>query len=313
MSLRTPEQYLKALRAEGLTVVTHSGWRTVNRPGPWNPHGIITHHTGPYRSVTQIVGVLRSGYGDLPGPLAHAAAAPNGTIHQVGWFDANHAGMGDPAVLRAVIEDRPAPEPRAPSSVYDTEDGNDDFYGLELIHPGDETPWPAEQVEAAVRYNAAVCRLHGWGVNSAIYHKGWTVRKQDPHGFLSLPEFHDRMHERLQHAPGWNPPEDDMPYTEAQMIDFVRRGVQAELGDENKGVFSDRVAHKVIAALPPSAATAASAAALAHAVTTAFETLPDKVAEKVLASLPADKATDAQAIALAVKDAVAAALSEGAG
>ena len=44
--------------------------------------------------------------------------------------------------------------------------------------------------------------------------------------------------------------EDDMAYSEAQLINFARLAVQAELGDENTGAFSDRVADKVIAKLP---------------------------------------------------------------
>jgi hypothetical protein len=46
-------------------------------------------------------------------------------------------------------------------------------------------------------------------------------------------------------------PEDDMPYTEAQLVNFARVAVQAELGDENVGAFSDRIVEKVLAALPP--------------------------------------------------------------
>jgi hypothetical protein len=60
--------------------------------------------------------------------------------------------------------------------------------------------------------------------------------------------------------------EDDLPYTDTQLIDFARRAVQAELGDENVGAFSDRVADKVIARLPAPGTTTVDLDALAAKV-----------------------------------------------
>lgn len=200
MSLRTPDQYVAALKAEGLSLTAHPAWTEVNRPGPWNPHGVIIHHTGPYTSVAQMIDMLRHGRSDLPGPLCHAGGRPSGVIDLIGWHDANHAGMGSQNVLDAVFADR---EPPAPGP--DNVDGNSAFYGLELIHPGDgKTPWPDKQVEGAVRYAAALCRLHGWDENSVIFHRGWTTRKVDPRG-LSLAKFRARVAERLAHKASWSP------------------------------------------------------------------------------------------------------------
>lgn len=62
-----------------------------------------------------------------------------------------------------------------------------------------------------------------------------------------------------------DPQEDDMTPNEmwtelstheAWFIDKARQAVQSELGDENVGAFSDRVAQKVLAALPPAPAPA---------------------------------------------------------
>jgi hypothetical protein len=73
----------------------------------------------------------------------------------------------------------------------------------------------------------------------------------DPGPDFPIGWYMDRVRENL--AP---PVEDDLPYTDTQLIDFARRAVQAELGDENVGAFSDRVADKVIARLPaPGTAT----------------------------------------------------------
>lgn len=204
MSRRTPKQYVHALKAEGCRVTAHAGWTEVNRPGPWNPRGVIVHHTGPWSTVAGMLSLLRKGRSDLPGPLCHAGGRPSGVIDLVGWHDTNHAGKGCAKVLDAVIADRPAPHPGR-----DKVDGNASFYGLELIHSGNsKAPWPERQVEAAVRYCAAICRLHDWTANSVIYHKGWTRRKIDPNGFPNIETFRHRVAERLAHKPGWSPGDD---------------------------------------------------------------------------------------------------------
>ena len=43
---------------------------------------------------------------------------------------------------------------------------------------------------------------------------------------------------------------DELSTHDAWFIDKARRAVEAELGDENVGAFSDRIVQKVIAALP---------------------------------------------------------------
>lgn len=65
--------------------------------------------------------------------------------------------------------------------------------------------------------------------------------------------------------------EDDVAYSEAQMIDFARRAVQAELGDENVGAFSDRIVAKVLAALPPVDIEALAAAVAARVAVPALD------------------------------------------
>lgn len=214
MSLRSTDAYVKALKAEGCKVTGHAGWTSVNRPGPWDPHGVIVHHTGPYRTVADMIDMLRKGRSDLPGPLCHAGGRPDGIIDLVGWFDTNHAGMGARNVLNAVLNDAKTPAPG-----LDAVDGNAEFYGLELIHPGKvaatikkdsrgvtiAAPWPAVQMDSAVRYCAAICRLHDWKAQSCIYHKTWSTRKPDPVWQWSLLTFQGRVAERLRHAPSWSP------------------------------------------------------------------------------------------------------------
>jgi hypothetical protein len=201
MAVPTLRAYQDALKAEGLAVTAHPGWAELNRPGPWNPTaGVVVHHTGPWSTVSGMLGLLRDGRSDLPGPLAHAAGRPSGIIDLVGWHDCNHAGTNDPAVLAAMRAGKTPPAPRAGK---DSEDGNAQTFGIELIHSGStREPWPAVQVDAAVRYAAALCRLQGWNANHVVYHKGLTTRKVDPGGgFPSITTFRSRVTKRLADRP----------------------------------------------------------------------------------------------------------------
>ncbi|MEU9432585.1 peptidoglycan-binding protein [Streptomyces sp. NPDC048252] len=185
---------VSALRAEGVTVVEHSGWRTNNRnhKGSWGPvNGVIVHHTvtsGTGNSVS----LCFDGHSALPGPLCHGVIAKDGTVHLVGNGRANHAGSGDGDVLKAVIAEQALPAPNE----NDT-DGNIHFYGFECVNLGDgKDPWPAVQLEAMVRASAALCRAHGWSAASVIGHKEWTSKKIDPRGF-TMADFRARVATRL--------------------------------------------------------------------------------------------------------------------
>ncbi|MFF3203010.1 peptidoglycan-binding protein [Streptomyces sp. NPDC002962] len=185
---------VSALRAEGVTVVERSGWRTNNRnhKGSWGPvHGVVVHHTvtsGTGNSVS----LCFDGHSALPGPLCHGVIAKDGTVHLVGNGRANHAGSGDGDVLKAVIAEKAPPAPNE----NDT-DGNVHFYGFECVNLGDgKDPWPAVQLEAMVRASAALCRAHGWSAASVIGHKEWTSTKVDPRGF-TMADFRARVAARL--------------------------------------------------------------------------------------------------------------------
>ena len=152
--------FLRALKAEGLTVVEVGDWRDHNRNhvGPWGPvHGVLIHHTVTKGAKTT-VDICRRGYSGLPGPLCHGVITKDGRVHLVGYGRANHAGLGDDDVLRAVISDRPLPTDDELNT-----DGNRHFYGFECENLGDgEDPWPAAQLLAIEKAAAAVCRYHGW-------------------------------------------------------------------------------------------------------------------------------------------------------
>ncbi|WP_405692568.1 N-acetylmuramoyl-L-alanine amidase [Streptomyces sp. NBC_01185] len=187
--------FLKALKDEGLIVVQVGDWRTHNRnhKGPWGPvHGVMLHHTVT-KGTARTVEICRDGYSGLPGPLCHGVIAKDGRVHLVGYGRANHAGLGDDDVLRAVIA-----ETRLPADNESNTDGNRHFYGFECENLGDgKDPWPAVQLEAIEKAAAAVCRFHGWDAPSVIGHREWQPGKVDPRGF-SMTGMRNRIHDRLK-------------------------------------------------------------------------------------------------------------------
>ena len=187
--------FLKALKAEGLSVVEVGDWRHHNRnhKGPWGPvHGVMIHHTVTQGSA-RTVDICRKGYEGLPGPLCHGVVTKDGKVHLVGYGRANHAGLGDDDVLRAVIAETALPVDNEANT-----DGNRHFYGFECENLGDgDDPWPAVQLEAIERAAAAVCRHHGWTERSVIGHLEWQPGKVDPRGF-TMASMRARIRDRLK-------------------------------------------------------------------------------------------------------------------
>jgi hypothetical protein len=192
----TAEAFLAALKAEGVRVVEVGDWRTHNRNhvGPWGPtHGVMIHHTVTTGTATS-VRICRDGYTSLPGPLCHGVIDKTGTVHLVGYGRANHAGLGDDDVLRAVIA-----ETTLPPDDEATVDGNRHFYGFECENLGDgHDPWPEAQLLAIEKVSAAICRAHGWSARSVIGHMEWQPGKVDPRGF-AMAGMRDRIGVRLGH------------------------------------------------------------------------------------------------------------------
>ncbi|MEV7084822.1 peptidoglycan-binding protein [Streptomyces sp. NPDC093085] len=206
----TAAKLLSALRAEGLTVVEHRSWRTHNRnhKGAWGPlHGVMIHHTVT-SGTDSSVELCYNGHSTLPGPLCHGVIAKDGTVYLVGNGRANHAGLGDADVLRAVINETALP----PDNQANT-DGNRHFYGFECVNLGDgKDPWPAAQLDAIERAAAAICRAHGWNQRSVIGHKEWQPGKIDPRGF-TMDAMRSRIAKRLGSAPTTPPPPAKPPVT----------------------------------------------------------------------------------------------------
>ncbi|AZK95924.1 MULTISPECIES: peptidoglycan-binding protein [Streptomyces] len=202
----TADRLVAALRAEGLNVVERPGWRGNHRDhaGAFGPvHGVMVHHTVTSGTEASVDLCFR-GHATLPGPLCHAVIAKDGSVHLVGNGRANHAGGGDPRVLRAVADESYGTRPPPPAHHQGSSgavDGNIHFYGFECVNRGDgEDPWPAAQLDAIERASAALCRAHGWTAKSVIGHLEWTNRKIDPRGF-TMPSMRDRIARRLGAKP----------------------------------------------------------------------------------------------------------------
>ncbi|MHB9758893.1 N-acetylmuramoyl-L-alanine amidase [Streptomyces sp. BYX5S] len=187
--------FIDALKDEGLTVVEVGEWRSHNRNhvGDWGPvNGVMIHHTVTSGSENT-VRICRKGHPNLPGPLCHGVITKDGHVHLVGYGRANHAGLGDDDVLRAVIAEKALPHDNEANT-----DGNSRFYGFECENLGDgEDPWPAVQLEAIERAAAAICRHHGWTERSVIGHLEWQPGKIDPKGF-TMASMRKRIGDRLK-------------------------------------------------------------------------------------------------------------------
>jgi hypothetical protein len=204
----TADRMLAALRAEGLAVHEHTGWRTHNRDaatgktfGPVN--GVLIHHTAGHGDRE----VCFNGRPDLPGPLCHGWLGKTGGLWLLGNGRANHAGLVDGDVVRALVAET---SPLPTDDEADT-DGNDVLYGLEIENLGDgRDPYPAGQYDEAVRWAAAICRAHGWTARSVAGHKEVQPGKVDPSFDMNV--FRAAVAARLAHAPSWSPNEEsDMP------------------------------------------------------------------------------------------------------
>ena len=177
MSRVDPDALVSALRKAGLTVKGYGNWKARDSSGGWNPRGIMNHHTASGAIASSQNRLLANGRAGLPGPLCHISIERDGTVRMIGWGNANHAGLGDPDVLRAVANESYATDPLVANQ--STADGNVGFYGIEVQHVGTHGRYPLAQIEALVTTNAVICKLHGWSAKSCIHHREWTSRKID--------------------------------------------------------------------------------------------------------------------------------------
>ncbi|MFI1728174.1 N-acetylmuramoyl-L-alanine amidase [Streptomyces acidicola] len=224
----TAAAFVQALLDEGVHIVEVGAWEAHNRNhmGPWGPvNGVMIHHTVTSGSAATVE-LCRKGHSSLPGPLCHGVITKDGKVHLVGYGRANHAGLGDPDVLRAVVN-----ESALPADNEATVDGNRHFYGFECENLGDgRDPWPAEQLAAIEKVSAAICRVHGWSAASVIGHLEWQPGKVDPRGFTM-----SSMRERVAKRLGSKPSVPTVPKPTVPVVDLSKLVAAARSNPSAKG------------------------------------------------------------------------------
>ncbi|MGJ3559645.1 peptidoglycan recognition protein family protein [Streptomyces sp. INA 01156] len=172
----TPAQLVAQLKKFGIPFEEYKDWKTHNRnhKGPWPVHGLMVHHTGS-DSKDQRELLYKGFPPGLPGPLSQLGLDQDGTLHLVGWGRANHAGLGDGDVLKAVIAEKSIPRHNKANT-----DGNRHFYGVEIWYSGSHAMTDS-QYKTLRLLAAAVCDFHDWNEQSVIGHGEWgSPGKRDP-------------------------------------------------------------------------------------------------------------------------------------
>jgi hypothetical protein len=220
----TPPQWRAALRAEGVPFTELEGWTTRGRDQatgkPFGPvYGVLNHHTAGVDSLATIA--YRGQGSAVPPPLAHAYLPKSGRLVLVADGRANHAGTTTDNILRAIIAEKPIPEPDRSTGIVDA---NDALYGIETENRGDgKDTYTRAQYDTWVRFNAAVCRHHGWSAGSAAGHLETSLEgKPDPRGpvegygrrgrfTLTMDRLRADVDERLDHPASWSPAQPTAP------------------------------------------------------------------------------------------------------
>lgn len=179
----TAARLVTILKTAGVPFEGYQNWTTHNRGNRGNGwsdlKGIMVHHTGSDGADQK--GFLRNGSTDLPGPLCQIHIDSTGKAWGIGWGRANHAGGGDPAILRHVIAEdyKTLPKPTFHDGEKGATDGNGYFYGIEIGYSGSHG-MTANQYRTLLRICAAICKEHRWSEKSIIGHGEWSDWKWDP-------------------------------------------------------------------------------------------------------------------------------------
>lgn len=180
-----------ALRAEGLTVIETTGWRT-RGSSVFSPRGSVNHHTaGSKYGNAPSLNVCINGRTGVPGPLCHVLLARDSTCYVIAAGRANHAGRGS----------------------YRGLSGNRSVFGLEVEHTGYAAGPKAEGLsparrDAMVRVHVAFARLGGFDESMVCQHYEWApTRKIDFVRALLDP---DRFRASIGAAMGQPPGGDDL-------------------------------------------------------------------------------------------------------
>lgn len=149
------------LRAEGLTVIEHDGWRERGHGDFLDLRGVLCHHTAG--GGVNDWRIVQDGRADLPGPLAQLVLERDGTYRVIAAGVCWHAGRGSwPG--------------------WPTNNANYHVIGIEAVNDGRGQPWPDVQLDAYRRGAGAILRKIGRGSSDCVGHKEYSSEgKIDPY------------------------------------------------------------------------------------------------------------------------------------
>ena len=155
------------------------GWWNRERPGRFEPVGIMVHHDAGVTDK-QAINAAVNGRPDLAGPLYASVTTRTGDVIIVSGGRTNHAGLISSAVV-SETEHNIAPSTSAKvRRLIDDVSGNELYIGHCIANNGVDEPYPGVQLTNTARFCAAVCAARGWGANRVIVHAEATRRKIDP-------------------------------------------------------------------------------------------------------------------------------------
>lgn len=175
----TATQIVNQLKKWNVPFKEYQNWKTHNRnsKGAFSSvNGFMVHHTGSDNARQEAL--LYNGYSGLPGPLCQFGLDKDGIVWLIGWGRANHAGGGDPEVLKKVIAENYTGILKPTKGNSNGVDGNARYYGVEIYHSGKGTI-NAKQYESLRKLSAAVLDFHKWGDKSVLAHGEWSSDKWD--------------------------------------------------------------------------------------------------------------------------------------
>ena len=164
------------LRAEGLNVIEHDGWKNRGHGDFKDLRGVLCHHTAGGGSNDW--NIVQNGRPDLPGPLAQLVLERDGTYRVIAAGVCWHAGAGDwPG--------------------WPTNNANWHVIGIEAVNNGVGQEWPEVQLDAYYRGCAAILRKMELGKGSCVAHKEYSSQGKIDPAFINpnihMNEFRDRV------------------------------------------------------------------------------------------------------------------------
>ncbi|MEV0759514.1 N-acetylmuramoyl-L-alanine amidase [Nocardia sp. NPDC050435] len=169
------------LRAEGLQVVEHEGWRERGHGDFRDLRGVLCHHTAG--GGTRDWQIVQYGRQDLAGPLAQLVLERDGTYRVIAAGVCWHAGRGS--------------HPGWP-----TDDANFHVIGIEAVSRGDGSDWTPAQLDAYKRGCAAILRHIGRTASDCVAHREYSSEgKIDPAG-IDMDQFRHEVQAIIDGTPG---------------------------------------------------------------------------------------------------------------